>query len=41
MVEVADVTGAPWTEIDFPNDLVRATEESLPLLQPLPGPRGV
>jgi choline kinase len=34
-VEVADVTGAPWIEIDFPNDVIRATEEILPQLQPL------
>jgi choline kinase len=35
VVEVADVTGAPWIEIDFPGDVIRATEEILPLLQPL------
>src|ERR1700675_389928 len=34
-VEVADVTGAPWIEIDFPDDVIRATEEILPQLQPL------
>src|SRR5438105_2691083 len=33
-VEVADVTGAPWIEIDFPVDVTRATEEILPMLQP-------
>lgn len=32
----ADVTGNPWLEIDFPADLVRAQNEVLPLLQPLP-----
>lgn len=32
---VADVTGFPWIEIDFPVDIVRATEEILPQLQPL------
>jgi choline kinase len=34
-VEVADVTGFPWIEIDFPIDVVRATQEVLPQLQPL------
>jgi choline kinase len=24
VIEVSDVTGAPWIEIDFPNDVVRA-----------------
>jgi choline kinase len=33
--EVADVTGFPWIEIDFPIDVVRATEEVLPQLQTL------
>jgi choline kinase len=36
-VEVADVTGAPWIEIDFPNDVARAAHEVLPELQPLYG----
>jgi choline kinase len=31
--EVADVTGAPWIEIDFPADVVRAEREVLPQLQ--------
>jgi choline kinase len=35
VVEVSDVTGAPWIEIDFPNDVARAEREVLPLLQPL------
>jgi choline kinase len=35
--EVADVTGTPWLEIDFPNDVARAAQEVLPQLQPLPG----
>jgi choline kinase len=35
--EVTDVTGAPWIEIDFPTDVVRAAHEVLPQLQPLPG----
>ena len=35
--EVADVTGAPWIEIDFPDDVARAVEEVLPQLQPLAG----
>ena len=37
-IEVADVTGAPWIEIDFPNDVERAAQEVLPLLQPLQEP---
>lgn len=35
--EVADVTGAPWIEIDFPTDVIRAAHEVLPQLQPLTG----
>lgn len=35
-VEVADVTGAPWIEIDFPADVARAAQEVLPQLTPLP-----
>jgi choline kinase len=34
-VEVADVTGAPWIEIDFPNDVSRAADEVLPQLRPI------
>jgi choline kinase len=30
--EVTDVTGSPWIEIDFPNDVVRAAHEVLPQL---------
>jgi choline kinase len=37
MLEVADVTGSPWIEIDFPADVVRAAREVLPQLQPLSG----
>jgi choline kinase len=37
VLEVSDVTGYPWIEIDFPIDVVRATEEVLPQLQPLSG----
>ena len=33
--EVADVTGAPWIEIDFPTDVIRAAREVLPQLGPL------
>ena len=33
VVEVADVSGAPWIEIDFPNDVARAVHEVLPQLQ--------
>jgi choline kinase len=35
VVEVADVTGAPWIEIDFPSDVARAAREVLPYLAPL------
>jgi choline kinase len=35
--EIADVTGAPWIEIDFPTDVVRAAHEVLPQLEPLSG----
>ena len=31
---VADVTGLPWIEIDFPNDVARAEREILPELEP-------
>jgi len=34
--EVADVTGAPWIEIDFNEDVACATREVLPRLQALP-----
>jgi choline kinase len=37
VVEVADVTGSPWIEIDFPIDVSRATQEVLPQLRPLAG----
>jgi len=36
-VEFADVTGAPWIEIDFPQDVARAADEIVPQLRPLPG----
>jgi choline kinase len=32
--DVADVTGLPWIEIDFPNDVARAELEILPELEP-------
>ncbi|HEY2417365.1 MAG TPA: phosphocholine cytidylyltransferase family protein [Steroidobacteraceae bacterium] len=35
--EVTDVTGAPWIEIDFPNDVARAAGEVLPQLQSTSG----
>jgi choline kinase len=35
--DVADVTGAPWIEIDFPTDVVRAAHEVLPQLLPIAG----
>lgn len=31
--DIADVTGLPWLEIDFPSDLVRARDEILPKLE--------
>jgi choline kinase len=34
--EVADVTGAAWIEIDFAEDVVRATRDVLPHLRGLP-----
>ncbi len=36
-LEIADVTGWPWIEIDFPNDVLRAAQEVLPQLEPLSG----
>jgi len=36
-VEFADVTGVPWIEIDFPQDVARAADEILPQLRPLSG----
>lgn len=35
VLEVCDVTGSPWIEIDFPEDVQRASREVLPQLQPL------
>jgi choline kinase len=35
VLEVSDITGCPWIEIDFSVDVVRAREEVLPQLQPL------
>lgn len=32
-VSTTDVTGKPWIEIDFPEDVVRAETEILPLIQ--------
>ena len=37
LFEVADVTGFPWIEIDFPIDVERAAQEILPQLQALSG----
>jgi choline kinase len=37
--DVADVSGSPWIEIDFMNDVTRAAREILPQLPPLPGQR--
>jgi choline kinase len=36
-IEVSDITGAPWIEIDFPNDVMRAAKDVLPQLMPLTG----
>lgn len=36
IIDVADVTGLPWIEIDFPNDVARAASEVLPHLPALP-----
>jgi choline kinase len=36
--EVADVTGLPWIEIDFPKDIARAEREILPELAEGPAP---
>ncbi len=33
--EIADVSGSPWIEIDYQADVVRATRDVLPRLQPL------
>jgi choline kinase len=41
VIEVLDVTGAPWIEIDFPNDVARAEHEVLPQLMPLSGAPGL
>jgi choline kinase len=32
--DVADVTGLPWIEIDFPSDVARAEQDILPELEP-------
>jgi choline kinase len=34
-VEIADVTGMPWIEIDFPADVCEAAQKVLPQLHPL------
>jgi choline kinase len=33
--DIADVTGLPWIEIDFIDDVARATQDVLPQLEPL------
>lgn len=35
--DVADVTGMPWIEIDFPDDVKRAEQDILPRLAPIAG----
>jgi len=37
VLDVSDVTGSPWIEIDFTVDVERAAREVLPKLQPLSG----
>jgi choline kinase len=37
VLDVRDVTGSPWIEIDFTVDVERAAREVLPRLQPLSG----
>jgi choline kinase len=37
IVDVADVSGLPWIEIDFPVDITRATRDVLPQLPLFPG----
>jgi choline kinase len=37
IVDVTDVSGLPWIEIDFPDDITRAARDVLPQLPPLPG----
>jgi choline kinase len=37
VLEVTDVTGSPWIEIDFPLDVRRAEQEILPQLQAFSG----
>ena len=37
---VADITGHPWTEIDFPEDLEYARNDVFPSLAPLPSAIG-
>ena len=34
--KIADITGQPWIEIDFPEDFENAEREILPRLEPLP-----
>jgi choline kinase len=34
-VQVTDVTGCPWIEIDFPLDVERAARQILPRLEPI------
>ena len=36
IIDVTDVSGLAWIEIDFPNDLARAAHDVLPRLPPLP-----
>ena len=36
---ITDITGLPWVEIDFPEDLEAARREIFPLLQALPPAR--
>jgi choline kinase len=35
IIDVTDVSGLAWIEIDFPNDVTRAAQAVLPRLAPL------
>jgi choline kinase len=34
--KIADITGQPWIEIDFPEDVENAEQKIMPRLEPLP-----
>ena len=39
IIDVTDVSGLAWIEIDFPNDITRAARDVLPKLASMPGLR--